>query len=124
MLTIEEAVLSYVAAFNTNDPAERQRCIARCFAANGTITSNNEQLVGHHAILAMLSRFRDARPDDRAVLTSGIDQHHRWFRFTAVVITPDGGCYSEAMDIGEVGPDGRITRIITFFGPLPAPNPT
>jgi hypothetical protein len=27
MLTIEEAVLTYVAAFNTNDPAERQRLI-------------------------------------------------------------------------------------------------
>ena len=39
--------------------------------------------------------------------TSGIEHHHHWFRFTAIVIRPDGRTYSEVLDIGEVEPDGR-----------------
>jgi hypothetical protein len=123
MLTIEDAVLTYVTAFNTNDADEHRHLITQCFAEDGTIISNFECLVGYDAILDMLARFRAARPADRAVLTSGIEQHHNLFRFTAIVITPEGDRYSEALDIGEVGPDGRITRIITFHGPLPPPDP-
>ena len=116
-------MLTYAAAFNTNDPAEQRQLITRCFVEDGMIISNFEELVGHEAILAMIARFRRERPHDRAVLTSGIEQHHNLFRFTSLVITPEGNRYNEVLDIGEVGTDGRITRIITFYGPLPAPNP-
>jgi hypothetical protein len=121
MPDIEEAVLMYAAAFSENDSAERRRLIETCFAEDGTVTAEHIVVAGREALLTHIAAFRETAPDDRAVLTSGIQQHHNWFRFSAEVVRPDGSRYSEALDVGEVGPDGRITRIVTFFGPPPPP---
>ena len=119
MISIEQAVLAYVAAFNENDEAEQRRLIESCFAENGTITADHEHMPNREAVLAHIAAFRRRCPQDRGILTSGIDQHHNWFRFTAHAVRPDGTIYSPALDVGEVGADGRIVRIISFQSPLP-----
>ena len=119
MITIEEAVLAYAAAWNENDDQMQRQLLEKCWTDDGVVISNHDYLMGREQLFENIRQFRHRCPHDRAVLTSGIDQHHNWFRFTAIVIRPDGSAYSEALDIGEVGPDGRICRIITFFGPLP-----
>jgi hypothetical protein len=119
VVTIEEAVLAYVAAWNENDITKRHAFVETCWADTGTITSNYVHVVGREELLENIAAWRRDCPNDRAIFTSGIEQHHTWFRFTAIVIRPDGSTYSQALDIGEVGSDGRIIRIITFHGPLP-----
>jgi hypothetical protein len=119
VLTIEEAVLAYVAAWNENDSTKRRAFVETCWTDTSVITSNYAHIVGRKELLENIVAWRRDCPHDRAVFTSGIEQHHTWFRFTAIVIRSDGSTYSEALDIGEVGPDGRIIRIITFHGPLP-----
>jgi hypothetical protein len=124
MLTIDEAVLAYVAAWNENDSTKRRGFIETCWADGGTVTSNYVHVTGREELLETIATWRRNCPNDRAVFTSGIEEHHRWFRFTGVVVRPDGSTYSDALDIGEVGGDGRIIRIITFHGPLPPIPPT
>lgn len=119
MLPIEEVVVAYVAAWNENDETRRRALIEKCWAENGTITSNYVHVVGREELFANIAAWRRDRPHDLAIFTSGIEHHHTWFRFTVIVVQPDGTTYSEALDVGEVGPDGRIVQIITFHGPLP-----
>jgi len=119
MSDIEQTAMRYIAAWNENDDAQRMRLLEACWAANGTITSNNEHIVGRDAVFAAITSFRRSRPDDRAVLTSAIDHHHHIFRFTGHVVRPDGTSYSNVLDVGEVDADGRITRIFTFHDPPP-----
>ena len=121
MLTIEEAALCYGSAWNEEDEEARRVLLERCFAKDGVVISNYERLEGREALAARIAAFRRERPGDRGVFTSGVEHHHGFFRFTAVVVRSDGSTYSEALDIGEVGVDGRITKLITFFGPLPVP---
>ena len=119
-ITIEEVVLVYVAAWNENDETARRALLDMCWADNGSVTSNYEHIAGRESLVHSIDKFRHDRPDDRAILTSGIEHHHGWFRFTAIVVRPNGTTYSEALDISETAPDGRIRRIITFHEPLPA----
>lgn len=120
--SIEKAVADYVAAWNENDAEKRMRLLEGCWAVNGTVKSNTTLIEGRSALSAAIGAFRDSFPGDRGVLTSAVDHHHDCFRFTAKVVRPDGTAYSEALDVGEVDADGRIEKILTFFGPLPLPD--
>jgi hypothetical protein len=41
-------------------------------------------------------------------------------RFHRRLVRADGSCGDISIDFGEVGPDGRLVRIIGFFGAPPA----
>jgi hypothetical protein len=41
-------------------------------------------------------------------------------RFLWRLVRADGTTGDISIDIGETGPDGRLTKIIGFFGPPPA----
>ena len=47
---------------------------------------------------------------------SGIDVHHNVVRFLWRLVRADGSCGDISIDFGEVGPDGRLVRIVGFFG--------
>ena len=51
---------------------------------------------------------------------SGIDVHHAMVRFLWRLVRADGTCGDISIDFGEVGPDGRLVKIVGFFG---APSP-
>ena len=53
---------------------------------------------------------------------SGIDVHHNVVRVLWRLVRADGSCGDISIDFGEVGPDGRLARIIGFFG-APPPLP-
>ena len=53
---------------------------------------------------------------------SGIDVHHNVVRFLWRLVRADGTCGDTSIDFGEVGPDGRLVKIVGFFG-APPPLP-
>ena len=119
MITIEEATLAYGAAWN--EPNEDRCCqlLDHCWADTGVVIAPDGLLAGRDAVFAAIRVFQVEHPGWRAELTSGLDVHHSVVRFSFAVVQPDGRCISEGLDVGEAGPDGRLTRIITFYGPLP-----
>jgi hypothetical protein len=50
---------------------------------------------------------------------SGIDVHHTMVRFLWRLVRADGTCGDTSIDFGEVGSDGRLVKIVGFFGPPP-----
>jgi hypothetical protein len=56
-------------------------------------------------------------PGSTIVMTSNVDVHHDVLRFTWKRILADGSSRPEGIDFGELA-DGKIQRIIGFFGPL------
>ena len=52
------------------------------------------------------------------MVTSGIDSHHGKFRFTWRMVLADGKVFLEGIDFGELNSDGKLHRIVGFFGPL------
>lgn len=118
---VERAVLGYVAAWNEDDPARLRQLLQECWAEQGMVVSNYETIFGREALFNHIMKFREANPGTRGLLTSGIEQHHDFFRFTVIAVKPDGMPYSPALDVGELDADGRIERIVTFFHELPRP---
>ena len=66
-----------------------------------------------------MARFHREDPGFRPVLTSGFDAHGRWVRFSIAVLDPDHNVVNQGWDIVEMAADGKIARVITFWGPLP-----
>jgi hypothetical protein len=121
---VERAVLAYVAAWNEDDPDKLGELLEQCWSEQGIVVSNYETILGRRALYERIRKHRRDNPGSRGLLTSGIEHHHDFFRFTAVAVKADGQFYSPALDVGELGPDGRIDRIVTFFHELPGPPAT
>jgi len=117
-----DAVLAYLEAWNENDAVKRAALLNRCWAEDGTILNQREQLNGRASVEARIASFREQCPHDLGRLTSEIQACGNWFRFTAEVVRPDGSRYSQVLDVGEIDSEGRIIRIVTFNEPLETPR--
>jgi len=115
----ETLVLAYVSAWNEHDPMRCRALVDQCWSPNAEVFGPNTHCIGREALLAEIGRFHRERPGERGILTSGIDCHHDFARFTAAILNARGELLAEAVDIAEIGPDGLLSRIVTFWGPPP-----
>jgi hypothetical protein len=46
--------------------------------------------------------------------------HHEHLRFAWRLVAPDGTIAVAGIDVADVAPDGRLARVVGFFGDLPA----
>jgi hypothetical protein len=67
----------------------------------------------------MVDAVQAQYPGHRFGRVSGIDAHHDQLRFAWQLVDPDGAVAAAGIDVGTVAPDGRLQRIVGFFGPLP-----
>lgn len=117
MITAQQAVADYLAAWFERDPKKRRGLLERCWADDGTIEIGARRFSGRAAVDAEIGRFRAERPDDKGELLSDIDRVGNWARFTARIVRPDGSHYNEVLDVCEIDADGRIKRVLTFSRP-------
>jgi hypothetical protein len=66
-----------------------------------------------------IASFSERIPGARVLLTSGVDEHHGFVRYAWTIFGADGSALLEGIDFAELGSDGRLRRVIMFFGPLP-----
>ncbi|MCR6736239.1 MAG: nuclear transport factor 2 family protein [Afipia sp.] len=115
-----EIAEQYIAAWNETDDARRNALLAQCWADNGVYVDPNVEVTGRDALSRRIKEVQAGRPGARLEFMSGTDAHHNVLRFLWRLVRADGTCGDTSIDIGEVGPDGRLTKIIGFFGPPPA----
>jgi SnoaL-like domain len=112
-------VQAYVDAWNEPDEAARRELLHQSWAADGSYLDPLVRIEGREALVHHARKFADRWPEARVVITSGVDQHNGYVRFTWQVVSPDGEALREGTDFGELGEDGRLRRIVGFFGPPP-----
>ena len=123
-LAPEEAVRAYIQAWNTPDEAARRRILEVCWAEDGVYLDPLSEIQGREALSRHIGRFLNEGaygrgPGCRIPAGSGVSHHHNLVRFTWVLLDPGGAPVSQGTDFGELGPDGRLRRIVGFFGPPP-----
>lgn len=115
----EIAAQTFVAAWQEGDAAARVRLLEACFATDGRVVSPRAVIPGRAALAAAIHDFLADPRGLSARLVNAIDVQGQLFRFRSVVEDRDGGIVFNGFDAGEVGPDGRITVLLTFGGTSP-----
>jgi hypothetical protein len=119
MPTTKEIVEAYGAAWNEADEAKRRALLELSWADDGVFQDPRDRAEGREALLALIAGFRQAFAGGSIDLTSGVDEHHGLLRFTWRIKDAGGKTLLEGIDFGELAPDGRIARIMGFWGPPP-----
>jgi len=115
---LSSVVASYAAAWGEPDRTKRQQLLERVFAADGTYTDPTVDLPNRAALVEHIDQFLKRSPGSKIEPTSVVDTHHGSLRFAWRLVLADGKVAAEGLDFGELTPDGRIKRIVGFFGPL------
>jgi hypothetical protein len=118
-MAANETVQAYAAAWLEPAEDKRRELLIQAWTDDGTYTDPMLHVVGRDALNQMITAFQQRRPGDRIVLTSGVDQHHSVLRFAWKWYAADGSSKMEGTDFGELASDGRLCRIVGFFGPVP-----
>lgn len=117
-LVLEQLIDTYCAAWSDSDPARRREFLDRVWADGASYTDPSVHTVGLDELLAHIDTVLARRPGGRVERTSRVDTHHNLVRFAWHVVLADGSTLPEGLDIAEVSTDGRIHRIVGFFGSL------
>ena len=119
---IREVVTQYVAAWNEPDAAACQTLLEKCWSDEGVYLDPRAFVTGRDNLARHIAAIQASRPGARLEFISGIDVHHNVVRFLWRLVRADGSCGDISIDFGEVGFDGRLVKIIGFFG-APPPLP-
>jgi hypothetical protein len=111
---------TYLAAWTEPDPARRTALVAQVWAGDGRLIDPPLTAEAHDGISAMMAALQGQFPGHTFRRASGIDEHHGQFRFAWELVGPDGAAALSGIDVGEIGADGKLSRIAGFFGDLPA----
>ena len=113
-----EIVTAYGAAWNEPDEKARRELLTRSWADDGQYSDPTGSADGRDALVAHIGGFQAMMPGHTIDMTSGLDTRDNVFRF-AWVMRNGAEDVLEGMDYGELAADGRISRIVGFFGPFP-----
>jgi hypothetical protein len=123
VISPQAAVVDYCAAWNATDRTERERLLARVWAPDGVYSDPEPtNAVGRAALSDAISAFQHSYPG--AYFRCSVPQaHHGAMRVTWILFRPDGSERSRGTDFSELAADGRIRRVVGFFGPPPEVGP-
>lgn len=114
------ALLAYVRAWSEPDMEVAKALLSSCWTQDSEIVGPSYYFKGIAAVLNEIERFHTKQPGYRAIMTSGFDTHGCWTRFTIAMLNPDGTRGQDGWDIVEQDGEGRIRKVVTFWGPLPS----
>jgi hypothetical protein len=120
---LTELVDTYCRVWSEPDALLREQLLAGVWSSGATYTDPTVHAASAGELLAHIAKVVARRPGARVVRTSAVDEHHGWARFAWRVIESDGTLLPEGIDFVELSRDGKIQRIVGFFGPLAAITP-
>jgi hypothetical protein len=112
---------TYLAAYSEPDPARRDELVARAWSDDGRLVDPPMQADGHAEIHAMAAAVQDSFPGTRFRRASVVQEHHGFARYAWELIDEQDRPVLAGMDVAEVATDGRLARVVGFFGELEDP---
>ncbi len=93
--------------------------LEQVWSEDGAYSDPTAEVSGRESLVAHIGGFMQVFEGHAMELTSGVDEHHGWFRFSWQINGPDGSTAAEGFDVGQQDSSGRISQIVGFFGPFP-----
>jgi len=121
MKSINEVVVSYLAAWNERDPDRRRALITKTWTEDGVYVDADRRGEGHDGIDAMIGAAQQQFPGYRLALKSGIEAHNGCARFSwSAGGLADAPLYLGGTDFVLVARDGRLRSVTGFLDAAPA----
>jgi hypothetical protein len=120
MGNLARTVDAYVAMWNERDAARRAELMKTAWSEDGRYIDPQFRAVGHTELERMVATAQTQFREHHLRLTSGLDTHHNEVRFAWEAVAKDGAPALTGIDFGSLGADGRLRRVVGFFGELPA----
>lgn len=117
-MSVREVVQAYQRSWSA-DEGERRRLLELSLTDDAELVQPNGRSGGRDAVIQRIAGLGERWPGAAVEITSGADEHHGFVRYSWALRTPDAELLS-GFDVGELAPDGRLRRVVQFFGPLPA----
>jgi uncharacterized protein (TIGR02246 family) len=115
---VEALVDTYAQAWSDPDPGVRREHLATVWADGASYTDPTVHVVGRDALAAHIDGVLAQLPGAQIERTSRVDGYGDVARFAWRLVQADGTALPEGLDFVELTEDGRIARIVGFFGPL------
>ena len=117
-MTRENAIDAYCAAWDEPDLDRRNAILSAVCAEDATYTDLTVHCTGIEELAAHIGVVLARYLASHIVRTSEIDTYGDLARFAWKKVLSDGTSLLEGTDFAEFAPDGRLRRIVGFFGPL------
>lgn len=116
---LETLVDRHLAAYGDTDAARRAGAIRAIWSAEGRLVDPPLEAVGHAGISDQAATLQSQFPGHRFERTTAIDAHHQSLRYGWRLVSPAGASVLEGIDIADLDVDGRLSRVVGFFGAQP-----
>ncbi|HZY18811.1 MAG TPA: nuclear transport factor 2 family protein [Ramlibacter sp.] len=117
----ERLVDAHLAACCEPDAARRGEAVRRLWHPEGRLVDPPLAAFGHAGIADQAGTLLAQCPGHRFVRTTAVDRHHEFARYGWSLVDPAGRQVLEGVDVLQLDVDGRIARVVGFFGAQPAP---
>lgn len=117
-MELNELIKLYADAWSEPDRVLRQHLLERVWVEDGTYTDPTTHLIGRLGLINHIDGVFEKIPGTRLEVTSEIEMHHDKFRFTWRMLLANGEVFLDGIDFGELDTNGKLHRIVGFFGAL------
>ncbi len=112
------AIERYDKAWNAPDADARRLLLDDALSEDCELIEPNGRFSGRPAILERINGFATRFPGARVTMTTRIDAHNGFARYGWEIVGAGGDRVLEGVDVVEAGADGRLRRVLMFFGEL------
>ncbi len=119
-MNVSEVIDTHLLAYGEPDATRRLELVRQVWSADGSLADPPFEASGHDGIAGLTDVVLQHYPAHAFRRTSAVDAHHETARYTWVLEDADGAAAVAGTDIATFAPDGRLRRIVGFFGDLPA----
>lgn len=119
MPAIGTLVDGWLAAYADPDAARRLAAIRESWSPEGRLVDPPMEARGHQGISDQAATLLSQFPGHRFERSTAIDAHHQFLRYGWKLVDANGAGVLEGVDVAELDVDGRLLRVVGFFGAQP-----
>ena len=117
--SLDHLVDTHLAAYAEPDAAHRLQLLRSVWSTEGRLVDPPFESRGHQGISDQAATLLSQFPGHRFERTTAVDAHHQTLRYGWRLVSPAGAAVVEGIDVADLDVDGRLSRVVGFFGAQP-----